>query len=258
MILAITAAPVTGYHARLSLTVTTPTDGSTITLYRDDLSGVLVPVLGASGLLPVSTVVDDVPSLNRPTWWRAVASTGESAITAAPVTVESSLPVLADPRGGLAVQVTVSEWSEIQIDGSATSIQVDVENQADDSTVWILGGDGARTATVTLRCDADLAMARAILSSGRAMLLRGSQPGIEDPWLVGRGRRERRVTANAADWRRYLVLDVGIPSAAPDPTVPVLGDTLADLAAAVSTTLLDISTTWATLGEIAAADLKAM
>jgi len=434
MILALTAAAVTGYRARLTLTVTDSVAGTTINLYRDDLSGVLVPVLGGTGLLPASTVLDDVPALNRPTWWRAIASasgtgvtrtnactnprlgtdtygwwsngalsrvnsggkwwaegvtgaylyatvsgvvghwyaasfrvsgpvgatftsdstdnvlgswiqgaafiiptsgemvvtclsgnaaggvglrvgisgpsaplmmtevlieevsgpgmapggpyfdgstaaagdytyvwTGTAnaststqqgpavAITPTPVTVASDLPVLADPRGGVAVQVTVAEWTEITIDGTATPVQVDVEDTADDATVWILGPDGARTATVTLRADADqLATVRQILASGRPMLLRGSQPGLEDPWLIGRGRRERRVTNNVTDWRRYLVLDVGIPTGAPDPTVPVMGDTLGDLAAAVPTTLADIAATWATLGDIAAADLKAM
>lgn len=258
MTLALTAAAVTGYRARLTLTVTTPTAGATIALYRDDLSGVLVPVLGAMALPPASTVVDDVAALNRPTWWRAVASTGETAITASPVTVASALPVLADPRGGLSAPVTISEWSETAIDGTATPVLVDVDDPADDAVVWIVGPDGARTATITLRADTDLTTVRNILKAGRPVLLRGSQPGVEDPWLVIRSRRERRVTMNVSDWRRYLVLEAGIPVSAPDPTVPVLGDTLADLAAAVPGTLADIAATWSTLAGIAAADLKAM
>jgi len=431
MILALTAAAVTGYRARLTLTVTAPPAGATINLYRDDLSGVLVPVLGGTALPALSTVLDDVPALNRPTWWRAsttgvrtnlcpnpscelnitgwslwpgtggavtatretsggkdgvafyrgtwtaaaAASTGGTitpltpvatltpytmsvwlrpsatraftlscqfynggtptgagagtpvscpagvwtqvyvvatsaasdtqvelrayntdaaglpigftldsdaclieanapdmiyfngsipstvtvtAITPAPVTVTSDLPVLADPRGGVAVQVTVAEWTETAIEGTATPVQVDVQDTADDATVWILGPDGAHTAKLTLRADDNLATVRQILSSGRPMLLRGSQPGLEDPWLIGLGRRERRVTNRVTDWRRYLVLDVGLPTGAPDPTVPVMGDTLGDLATAVPTTLLAISTTWATLLNIATADLKAM
>jgi len=260
MILALSAAAVTGYRVRLSLTVTTPIPGSTITLYRDDLSGSLVPVLGASALDPASTVVDDTPALNRPTWWRAIASTGETAITAAPVTVTSSLPVLADPRGGTSVELTVAEWDETTIDGSSTSVLIDVEDPGDDAVVWLVGPDGARTAQVTLRTDSAAALtdARTILGSGRALLLRGSQPGLEDPWFIVTSRRERRVTKNVADWRRYLVLSAGLLTSAPDPTVPVLGDTLGDLAAAVPTNLGAIASTWTTLGAIAAADLKAM
>ena len=259
MTLALSAAQVTGWRARVSLTVTTPTVGATITLYRDDLSGVLVPVLGASGLAPASTVVDDVPALNRPTWWRAIASTGETAITAAPLTVTSTLPVLSDPRGGRAVQVTIAEWNELEIESSSTSVLVDVEDPADDAVVWLIGSDGARRASITLRTDdgPTLTEARAILKAGRALLLRGSQPGIEDPWLVVTGRRERRVTNTVTDWRRYLVLSAGLPISAPDPTVPVLGDTLQDLSDAYAT-LGAINTAYATLGAIAQADLKAL
>lgn len=259
MSLTLTAAQVTGWQARLSLTVTSPTVGATIGLYRDDLSGVLVPVLGASALPPGSTVVDDVPALNRPTWWRAIASTGETAITATPVTVTSTLPILSDPRGGRAVQVTIAEWNELAIESSSTSVVVDVEDPADDAVVWLIGSDGARTATITLRTDdgPTLAEARSILKAGRALLLRGSQPGIEDPWLIVTGRRERRVTNTVTDWRRYLVMEAGLPISAPDPTVPVLGDTLQDLADAYAT-LAAINTTYATLGDIAQADLKAL
>jgi hypothetical protein len=261
MSLTITAAAVSDYQARLTLTVTTPTAGATIDLYRDDLSGVLVPVLGATDLLPASTVVDDVPALNRMTWYRAIASTGETAMTMASVTIYSDLPVLSDPRGGRAVQVTVAEWNETSIDSTSSSVQIDTEDPAGDAVVWLIGPDGPATATLTLRTDdgPKLAAARTILKAGRPLLLRGSQPGLEDPWFVLAGqRRERRVTNNVTDWRRYMVLPVGVLSGAPDPTSQVLGDTLGDLAAAVPGTLADIAAIWATLSDIAAADLKAM
>lgn len=258
MSIALVVDVVSGWRARVSLTLIGEPAGTRVTLWRDDLSGALVGVAGGADLA-AGTVLDDTPALNRPTWYRGVVSDGRQVV-AGPVTVTSTVPVLADPSAGDAVQVTVAQWPEIEITGRATPLVVDVADPDADPVVWLTAPEAQAVAQVTLRTDdgPTLRQVRAMMRPGRPLLLRGSQPGLEDPWLVITGRRERRVTSRVYDWARYHVLDVGLPRTPPDQTVPLHGDTLGDLAAVVPTTLGAIADRWATLGDIARADLAGM
>ena len=74
---AVTTAQVTGLGVRVTVTVTSPAAGSTMTLYRVEGSRE-GPVLGAIDVPAASTVFDDVEvGLNTAAPWRAVLSTGE-------------------------------------------------------------------------------------------------------------------------------------------------------------------------------------
>lgn len=260
----ITAAATSQHTARITITVD-GTEDAPLQVYRDALTGPLELVLGTVALPVESTVVDDAAVLlNRPVFYRLVASDGTSWVTPDPVTVESRLSLLSDPIGGNAVEVTIKEWTELGYDQRATVL--DVEGAAQQVRLHDVESS-PQSPEIILRTETgdQLQVLRALFGAGEPLLLRGACSGIEDAWLGITRRAEQRLTTKASDWRRHHVLSDVVHTTSPDPSLRAQGDTLGDLAAYVDAqlgaagTLGDIAAIWAdgTLGDIAATDLGA-
>ena len=240
---------------RVTVTVTGAVVGETMTVWRDDLSGVLRPEMGGRNIPAASTVIDDpCVMLGRPTWWRVVTSTAVSAISPTPVTIAATLPVLSDPVMGDEVAVSIKDWPELSYAGRVTVIEVEGDPQR-----RILSDVESTPTSEPILWTAtreELAAVRRILGRGRPVLLRATDRGVEDSWIQVTGRREQRITMRAADARRIHKLTVEHWADVPDLDQRAKGDTLGMLAVAVSPqTLGSIAATWATLGGIASADL---
>ena len=229
-----------------------------MTVYRDDLTGTLRPVIGAQGIPARDTVlIDPEPTLNRPTWWRVVLSTGQSQTTATPVTVAATLPVLSSPRTRAHVVLdSIQDWPELVYPQRVTV--VDVVGRRQRAILADVEGSPSSKPILVTASGPDLDVFRRLCAPGVPLLLRGSVPGVEPAWIQVTGRTERRITLRADDWRRRHLLDVQHLEDTPDAGVPVVGDTLGDLAAAVPTTLGAIAARWSTLGQIATADLRSL
>ena len=255
---AVTTAQVTGLGVRVTVTVTSPVAGSTMTLYRVEGSRE-VPVLGAIDVPAASTVFDDVEvGLNTPATWRAVLSTGEVG-TSAPRTVSNALCVLSEPYSGRWVEVAILDLGERE--SAQRGKALDIEETAE--VVYVYDVESAERHPISLLTftDEDQRALLDLAASGAPLLLRSACPVHAVGWFArdGGSRRTSRLNKyRASDPRMVHTFSSTVRVPIPAPDVRPAGDTLGDLHAVVPTTLGAISTTWATLGAIAAADLRSL
>ena len=117
---AITAVEVTGWAARLVVTVSGATVGATLTATRDGS-----PVLGGVGLPAASTVLHDAaPPLNRRLSWTAALSTGESATAVLPG-IKSRRTIVSSPHRGLIAECTAAEQGQTQHEARVAVIPIE-------------------------------------------------------------------------------------------------------------------------------------
>lgn len=229
-----------------------------LTLYRDDVE-TRSPVRGVVDVVPAGdaiVAVDFEAPLGRPVFYelevtRADGSVGE--YVAGPVTLEATLPVVSDPVTGEHVEVTVHEWPE-RISTNRGTV-VEVAGRTDPVVVSDVMGAPSSSPVLRTLTRAQVLGLRSVLADGAVVLLRAPCPGVEDAYLVVQQHAEQRIRNDATDDRRRHIL-AAVHAAPPALEIAAQGDTLADLNAAVPTTLLAISTTFSTLLEIAAADLS--
>ena len=187
---AVTTAQVTGLGVRVTVTVTSPAAGSTMTLYRVEGSRE-VPVLGAIDVPAASTVFDDVEvGLNVATTWRAVLSTGEVG-TSAPRTVSNALCVLSDPYSGRWVEVAILDLGERE--SAQRGKALDIEETAE--VVYVYDVESAERHPIALLTftDEDQRALLDLAASGAPLLLRSACPVHTVGWFArDGGSRPRR------------------------------------------------------------------
>ena len=245
---AITAVEVTGWAARLVVTVSGATVGATLTVTRDGS-----PVLGGVGLPAASTVLHDAaPPLNRRLSWTAALSTGESATAVLPG-IKSRRTIVSSPHRGLIAECTAAEQGQTQHEARVAVIPI--ENSPQPVIIEDRQLPPAYDREFDTDPDAETDAFHAVASLAGTLLVRHTCPTVRDAWVRQTGTR-RSETHHPDDWVTHTLslMEVGIP----DVSMPASGDTLGDLAAAIPTSLGDIAAEWSTLGDIAAADLKAM
>lgn len=266
----LTAAVVSGYQARITWTPDPADAGGTaqyVTLLRS--SGTLGDqvVMGGENVPNGANSWDDpeVP-FGVPTTWKIIPAQGPTftsstiTVTGPPISGMAGRAgaVLSDPRRGIHVPVVVLD-EHVPTGRKSRAAAVDVEGRA--SRVIITSVEGAPTRTPRFLTETllDAAAADEVLAPGRAVLLRSSCPAVPDEWLQPVGDRTVGLLAGSGSPVRVHALgETEVLAGNPEPDVRALGDTLADLATVVPTTLIALSAQWASLAAIAAADLKGM
>lgn len=228
------------------------------TLYRDALDGDRVPVRGYVSRTDLPDVVayDYEAPLARPVFYVVVVTRTDltrSEWAAGPVQLDATHPVMSNPLTGDHVTLSAVEaWPELAYSGRSQVIPV-IGRAApvvvSDSATTPSSQPILRTDTLPMR-----RTVRDMLTTGQVVLLRAPEPDVEDTYLVATEWSEVRVTTSAADVRRRHQL-TATHVEPPSLELASPGDTLADLAAAVPTTLLDLSAMFPTLLDVAAADL---
>lgn len=250
-----TAAPDT--TARITITVTGADPGETMSIYRID-GEARTAVLGAVNIPAVSTVITDaaVP-LNRAVRWVVVFEADPEVVTIVPATVPSVFPLLSDPYTAEVVTVQVVEVD----DELALRSRAEVLTVEGDVQPYVVGdrptGYYGRLSLLTITAE-DAAALFELAAVGKAMLLRCSCGLHGDRWIrvtedliTARLVKKPALEARLHSWDGCIYLP-----RAPFPNRLTVADTLQELHDAVPTTLADIATSWATLGEIAATDLS--
>lgn len=253
----ITAAVRTSARAAaLSITVTGAAVGETMTVWRRVGTAALVQVMGAASIPAASRVVIDPEApLNRAASWVVTTSTGASD-ESSQLTVPSPLSAIADPVSGVLADVAVITRDTASRINRVTVVQVE-----GDPTPWIVA-DVPMDARVPLRLLATSAAATTkvwqVLATGEPVLLRCGCGQHADVWVqpVGDAVSSEPLVATGGDLTAFDLGECVVFAGNPDLTSLARSTTLGDVDAAVTPhTLGAIATRWATLGEIAAADL---
>lgn len=255
----VTAAPITGYTARLTVSIDAGTVG-TMTIERIVNGGARRRIIAGVGIPAASGVFDDpeVP-LGVPVIWEVRLSNG-TVLRSEPVTILSTLPVLSDPYRGRSVQVWIVSMDSRGHHSRTTA--VDVEGRPDPVPLWDVESSARWPAiellTTTL---VDRNTLDDMCSTGDPLLLRSTcvEPG--DHWLQRIGDRtvDRFTPTSRTETRLHKWSDVASLSGSPRPSEKPAGDTLGDLNRAVgSTTLGAIAERWPTLLAIASEDLRSL
>lgn len=242
--------------ARLQVAVADAAPGETMTITRVDGSRVL-PVMGATEIAAVDRVIVDAEiPLNRAVSWQVRTSTGAQA-TSGPVTVTAALAAVSDPVNGRQALVVVVDRDTVSRDPRATVLEVE-----GDAALWIVRDvpAGRRAPIVLYSLTRDAAgTLDAMLAAGGPLLLRCGCGYHDDLWIepVTTTTGARLVKAARVESRLWdlgaCVLHPGNPWPA---GTTARGNTLGALYVAVGySTLGEIASRWATLGDIAIADL---
>lgn len=252
----------TGGRVVVTLTgLATETNVSEWTLWRDDLDHDRVPVRGFYRRTDLVDVVayDYEAPLARPVFYvlEVLRTTGgRTEYANGPVTIPATRPVLSNPVTGASVELAAVEtWPELSYNGRTQVIPVVGRTDpvvVSDAGTLPSSQPVIRTDDVGARREV-----RELLMPGGVVLLRAPEVDVEDAYLAVTEWAEQRLTNSPADVRRRHQL-TALHASAPGIGLPASGDTLADLEAAVPTTLLALSQTFSTLLEIAAADLEAV
>ncbi len=265
MAISITAAEQTG--RRVAVTVAGLSSSvpavDTLTLYRDDLDGPRVPVRGYLTYDPTTdgfVAFDNEAPLARPVFYVLEVTRTDDTIatytTAAAVVLASDYPVISEPVQGDSVDLSaIVTWATLERTGRASV--VDVVDRPD--PIVVSAGLTSPSSSPTLRTDTVAARrsVRTLLELSQVLLIRDPHPDVEDAYIVVGKVSEQRLTNDPTDVRRWHVLDVrhvGIPAVG----ITSPGDTLQDLADAFPGTLADVNAHFATLLDIAAADMAAI
>lgn len=241
---------------RIQVTATDVTPGEgTVTLYRI-ADGIQEPVRGlvAEPNDQTTWVVNDSEApFGVPVHYLFVITfaTGTTEQTQSnTVTITTALPWVSNPITGQGVAVTIQGWAEltrvarqtvVPVAGRPAPIIVSDVRQAPASTLTLL----------TLTRD-QLGALRQLLATGDVLQVRAVCGAVEGAYVAVGDVTEARVKPDSrkldprpagSDWRRLVALacqEVDRPA----PAIPAAGDTLADLAVYVRTTLEDIYLTW--------------
>lgn len=174
-----------------------------------------------------------------------------------PVFLSADYPRLSDPFTGEYVDCTVETWPQVAWSYGTVVMDVHGTGVAPPAPVVISGPQQAGQSTLGIRFDAHNvggpARLRSLLANGRVILLRAPCPTVEGYFAV-QSLAELRVTQDPADPRRRVQLDV-VHVGPPDTFLAATLPTLADLAAFEPGTLADLAGDFATLRDIAVADL---
>ena len=249
-----TVQVVSGLKARIKVTVTAPPPGALMTIERvwGDQSA---PVAGAIDLPAGSTIIDDAEMpLGRPVLYRLIG--WGAPVTYGPVVAESDMPILSEPgRTGGWAPVAVTDWGEQTNPDRAEALRI--EGSSHVVVVRDIEVDPSLPLVVETDTLADEQAVQAIGRTGMPLLLRWpADYGEEDAWLQSVGGRRRYRLSMLSPIVRHTWSTM--QTVLPDLTRRAASDTLGDLAQYVlpGTTLGVIASRWATLGAIAATDLK--
>ena len=253
MKVSVTTSP--GGRARVTVEVEAGTT-MRMSVYRV-VGGRDVPLLGGRDLPAESTVIDDVEvDLNVPVRWRAVLSDGFSAVSDF-VVVTSQYPILSNPYTGRWVPVVLVSLGEEQAGQRGKAIDIEESDQV----VFVYDVESAVRREITLMTLTAAARNAflELVAAGGPLLLRCACQRHPVGWFVRDGgqRTSKKLDPLSRNdwWVHSWAATVSV--AAPRPDERPVGDTLGDLHQAVPTTLAAIAAQWATLGDIARADLKA-
>lgn len=253
------AVSVVAGNTATKVTVTATADpATTYTLYRvREDTGAQTQVLGAYQIPVAGTVWDDpAAELDVPIHYVAVLSTGET-VESASVLLIVGYPVLSIPHRGLQVSVTIADEGRDKVRKSRATV-LEVEGRPDPIVVWDVRGAETRAPVLLVRTRDELQAVRDIFASGEPVLLRAPCPTIEDFWFISVD-SITEAPVRRSSWAHLVTISQAlVVPEAPESWLRSAGDTLGDLATAVPGTLADIAATWATLGDIAAADLGAL
>jgi hypothetical protein len=242
----ITAAPSWGYRT----TITTQVEWGVYSVYRL-AGGTPHPVRGGHAITGSTVLIDSDVDLNRPVTY-LIRDTAGRSFTSAPISVPATRPVLSDPATGDHTLVTIVSWPKRVFDPQSKPLW---PHSATAPTVVVAPEhlpQSSPTLLTLTRAEEHAVHDRA--ATGRIVLLRPSCPQLDPAHLLITGRDVERATDRIDDESRLHHLDAQHVLA--DLTTPAAGDTLGDLHQAVPTTLGAIHNRWATLGAIAAANLK--
>lgn len=249
----------TGEQAR-SISEEILTTPETMSVFRS-VAGVLTPIRGLQNVPAVgATISDNEIPLGTMVTYVVVLSNGlryysnPVMVQTSPASFgdQSSWPILSDPITGESVRVIIRDWPEKTIKNEGQRIRVrgrrapiivsDIEGTPESSPVL-------ETATLE-----DAARLDALLSHGEPVLLRAPCPGIDDAYLHVDSRTVARVQEHKPTHPGRVHTLSAVEVDPPDMHVRGRGDTLGDLDA-VTGTMGAVASRWATLGDVAAADL---
>lgn len=254
---------------RVQITATDVPAG-TATLYRL-AEGQRAPVRGmvAATTSPTMIAVDSEAPFGVELSYELVVTLADGSTqetdTLDPVTMSTDLPWITHPITSAGVSLTITDWPEftytarqtvVPVAGRATPIVVSDVRTAPSSTMVVL----TRTAD-------QLKALRQLLATGDVLQARAVCGAVEDDYLSIGDVVETRLKPSGkstdpvqagSDWRRLVTLNVQSVDR-PATAIPVVGDTLADLATYVPTTLGDLAVAFgadATLLTIAQTPLR--
>ena len=254
--LSIAATATSLLTVKLSITVTDPEDGETMTVTRRTGAASPVAGMGSSDIPAATTIITDPEApLNRASRWTVTTSSG-ATIESDPITLEAELAALSDPILGILGMCAVVDRDTLSRTQRATMLTVE-----GDPTPWVVWdvpvGRTMPVQLLTLTSDAEAALNQ-ILSTGDPIFLRCVCGYHTDRWIqpIGDGTTSSRVVAKGSDPSRLWDLgDCVVYAKNPLAAQKAKGSTLGDVYDFVSTkTLGAIADTWDTLGAIAEAD----
>ena len=225
------------------------TEPGTITITRT-AEGDTVPVRGALEVVPRTdtfVVVDNEAPFGVPLVYTLTQTYADGTTS----TVESNeviltgveLPWLTNPITGEGVDATIADWPELSYPGRQTI--VDVSGRSAPLVISDVRGTPTSELVVLTRTRDQLVRLRHLLHTGDVVQVRPVCGAVEAAYLaVGEVTETRYRPAGdgaGSDWRRLVTLAAQAVDQ-PTPRIPAVGDTLADLAAYVPTTLADLAT----------------
>lgn len=238
---------------------------ASISLVRE-VDGVRTPVRGGQGYPSSSDVVlvDNEAPFGKEVRYIYVKTyvDGTTAETTSnPVELTTELPWISHPITGIGVTATIAEWTDLAYAARQTIVAVSGRSRPIAISDKRLAPSSELTMLTQTR--ADLMGLRHLLSLGDVLLVRPVCDAVEGDYLSIGDVTESRVkpTGDGAgsDWRRLVSMSAQAVDL-PDTAIPAIGDTLADLAAYVPTTLAELATSFganATLLTIAETNLSA-
>ena len=249
------AAVVSGFRVRLTVAVTSPTVGATMTLYRAS-GGAEELVAGTAAMAATSVVIDDalVP-LGRPASYRLAASDAGTA-TSGTVSVPAESDVLSDPASGMWVECQVADYGEHEVDNLGDSARI--MGSPEVVTFHDVESMPAFPLVVHTYDRAQDAAMRAMCASGGPLLLRWASDDGEPDWVLQplQGRRRYRYASSDPIVRHSWPL---MQATARDLDTPAKGDTYADLKdyLTAGATYATMKATWSTYLALKQTDLRA-
>lgn len=260
-------APVTSGSVSL-IDAVTATAGepnlSSLSLVRE-VDEIRSPVRGAQGIPndPDMVVIDNEAPFGKPIRYiyiktYADGSTVETVSNVVELTTD--LPWISHPITGVGVQATITEWTDLTY--AARQTIVAVAGRARPIAISDVRLAPSSDLTLLTKTRDALTELRGLLALGDVLLIRPACDAVEGDYLAIGDVTETRVNPTGdgagSDWRRLIKLEAQAVDI-PDTAIPAIGDTLADLAAYVPTTLADLATAFganATLLTIAQTDVS--
>lgn len=255
----ISGREISGWRGRVTVQLSGRPRSNVMTITRQLPDGTSAPILAGNKVHAASGSWDDpeVP-LGVPVVY--VLTIKSQTWTSQPVTVRSDRPVVSDPYRGWQVQAIRSAQG-LERTTAARASAIDVAGRRDRVIVWDVESGWRSSPRFITTSRADEATFDQIMASGAPFLVRYPCPDLESGWLARTGGRTKERLGRRGAMAHTLADCEHLPGALTPDQRPD-GDTLGDLHVAVGGdgvgTLEVIATRWATLGAIAATDLKAL